>query len=80
LILFREKPWQAIAVAAGIGFVLGLLTDRRGGIDSFSTSYHVEAAVSAPAMALTARNRSTQNGWRTARRFPEGVRQAVDRI
>jgi ElaB/YqjD/DUF883 family membrane-anchored ribosome-binding protein len=29
LILFREKPWQAIAVAAGIGFVLGLLTDRR---------------------------------------------------
>jgi ElaB/YqjD/DUF883 family membrane-anchored ribosome-binding protein len=25
----QEKPWQAIAVAAGIGFVLGLLTDRR---------------------------------------------------
>jgi ElaB/YqjD/DUF883 family membrane-anchored ribosome-binding protein len=24
----QEKPWKAIAVAAGIGFVLGLLTDR----------------------------------------------------
>jgi ElaB/YqjD/DUF883 family membrane-anchored ribosome-binding protein len=24
----QEKPWQAVAVAAGIGFVLGLLTDR----------------------------------------------------
>jgi ElaB/YqjD/DUF883 family membrane-anchored ribosome-binding protein len=25
----REKPWQAIAIAAGAGFVLGLLVDRR---------------------------------------------------
>lgn len=25
----QEKPWQAIAVAAGIGFVLGLLAERR---------------------------------------------------
>jgi ElaB/YqjD/DUF883 family membrane-anchored ribosome-binding protein len=24
----QEKPWQAVAVAAGIGFILGLLTDR----------------------------------------------------
>jgi ElaB/YqjD/DUF883 family membrane-anchored ribosome-binding protein len=25
----QEKPWQAIAVAAGVGFVLGLFADRR---------------------------------------------------
>jgi ElaB/YqjD/DUF883 family membrane-anchored ribosome-binding protein len=25
----REKPWQAVGVAAGIGFLLGLLINRR---------------------------------------------------
>ena len=25
----REKPWQAVAVAAGVGLVLGLLLGRR---------------------------------------------------
>lgn len=25
----HEKPWQSVAIAAGVGFVLGLLTNRR---------------------------------------------------
>ncbi len=27
--LVHEKPWQAVAVAAGVGFLLGMLSSRR---------------------------------------------------
>ena len=27
--LIHENPWQAVAIAAGVGFLLGMLTSRR---------------------------------------------------
>ncbi len=27
--MVHDNPWQSVAVAAGIGFLLGLITDRR---------------------------------------------------